>query len=200
MPTGYTLDLYDGKDLTFEEFALKCARAFGALISMRDKLIDAPIPEKFEPSDYHLKELEKAKKRLEEIKGWDEEKAEQEAERAYKEALKKREETIKKNELIRKRYEDMLLEVQKWKPPTPDHEGLKKFMIQQLEESIEFDCFIPEMPQYLSGEEFREQQIKKALNDIEYHGKEYVEEVNRVYEKNKWLFLLRESLKKPIKQ
>jgi len=195
MPTGYTLDLYDGKNLTFEEFALKCARAFGALISMRDKPIDAPIPEKFEPSDYHLKEIEKAKKRLEEIKGWNEEKAEQEAEQAYKEALKKREETIKKNELIRKRYEDMLFKVQKWKPPTPDHEGLKKFMIQQLEESIEFDCFIPEMPQCLSGEEFREEQIKKALNDIEHHGKEYVEEVNRVYERNKWLLLLRESLK-----
>ena len=89
MPTGYTLDLYDGKDITFEEFALRCARAFGALISMRDEPIDAPIPERFEPSDYHLKELEKAKKRLKEVKKWNEETAEQEAVRAYQEALKK---------------------------------------------------------------------------------------------------------------
>ena len=89
MPTGYTLDLYDVKDITFEEFALRCARAFGALISMRDEPIDAPIPERFEPSDYHLKELEKAKKRLKEVKKWNEETAEQEAVRAYQEALKK---------------------------------------------------------------------------------------------------------------
>jgi len=195
MPTGYTLDLYDGKDLTFEEFALKCARAFGALISMRDEPIDAPIPERFEPSDYHFKELEKAKRRLKEVKRWDEEKAEQEAERAYRDALKKREEFIEKNKLIRKRYEDMLSKVQKWKPPTIEHESLKQFMIQQLEESIEYDCFIPEMPQRLPGEEYKEQQIKKALNDIDYHEREYAEEVNRVYERNKWLLLLRESLK-----
>ena len=195
MPTGYTLDLYDGKDITFEEFALRCARAFGALISMRDEPIDAPIPERFEPSDYHLKELEKAKKRLKEIKKWDEEKTEQEAERAYREALKEREEFIKKNKLIRKRYEDMLSKVQKWKPPTIEHVNLKQFMIQQLVESIEYDCFIPEMPQRLSGEEYKEQQIKKALSDIDYHEREYAEEVNRVYERNRWLLSLRESLK-----
>ena len=195
MPTGYTLDLYNGKDIAFEEFVLKCARAFGALIDMRDEPMDAPIPERFEPSDYHLKELEKAKRRLKEIRKWNEEKAEQEAERAYREALKERKEFIKKNKLIRKRYEDMLSKVREWKPPTPDHVDLKKFMIQQLEDSIEFDCFIPEMPQRLSGEEYREQQIRKALSDIEYHEKEYAEEVNRVCEKNKWLLLLRESLK-----
>ena len=195
MPTGYTLDLYDGKDITFEEFVLRCARAFGALIDMRDEPMDAPIPERFEPSDYHLKELIKAKKRLEEVKGWDEEKAEQEAERAYRDALKKREEFIEKNKLIHKRYEDMLSKVREWKPPTPDHVDLKKFMIQQLEDSIEFDCFIPEMPQSLSGEEYKEQQIKKALDDIDYHEKEYAKEVSRVHERNKWLLLLRESLK-----
>jgi len=195
MPTGYTLDLYNGKDITFEEFVLKCARAFGALIDMRDEPMDALIPERFEPSDHHLKELEKAKRRLKEIRKWNEEKAEREAERAYREALKEREEFIKKNKLIRKRYEDMLSKVQKWKPPTIEHASLKQFMIQQLVESIEFDCFVPEMPQRLSGEEYREQQIKKALSDIEYHEKEYAKEVNRVHERNKWLLLLRESLK-----
>jgi len=89
----------------------------------------------------------------------------------------------------------MLSKVQEWKPPTPDHVDLKKFMIQQLEDSIEFDCFIPEMPQRLSGEEYREQQIKKVLDDIDYHEREYAKEVNRVHERNKWLLLLRESLK-----
>jgi len=195
MPTGYTLDLYNGKDITFEEFVLKCARAFGALIDVRDEPMDAPIPERFEPSDYHLTELIKAKKRLKEVKKWNEKIAEQEAERTYQEALKKREEFVKKNNLIRKRYEDMLSKVREWKPPTPDHVDLKKFMIQQLEDSIEFDCFIPEMPQSLSGEEYKEQQIKKALDDIDYHEKEYAKEVNRVRERNKWLLLLRESLK-----
>jgi len=38
MPTGYTADLNDGKQVTFQEFTMKCARAFGALIEMRDDL------------------------------------------------------------------------------------------------------------------------------------------------------------------
>jgi len=50
MPTGYTLDLYDGKNITFKEFVMKCAGAFGALISMKDESLDAPIPEHLEPS------------------------------------------------------------------------------------------------------------------------------------------------------
>lgn len=34
----------------------------------------------------------------------------------------------------------MLDQVQLWQPPTDDHMGLKEFMIQQIEESIKFDC------------------------------------------------------------
>ena len=55
MPTGYTAAIADG--VTFEQFALNCARAFGALIDMRDEPSDAPIPERFEPSNYHEKKI-----------------------------------------------------------------------------------------------------------------------------------------------
>jgi len=194
MPTGYTLDLYDGKNITFKEFVMKCARAFGALISMKDESLNAPIPEHLEPSDYHLKEIEKAKKRLEEVNRWDEDRAEQEADRVYEKALKKRKEFIKKNSAIRKRYEDMLAKVLKWEPPSSDHENLKQFMIQQLKDSIKFDCYTPEMPRRLSGEEYKQQEINNALSNIEYHSKEYAEEVDRVQRNNKWLQLLRDSL------
>ena len=43
MPTGYTADIQDGKITTLREYALSCARAFGALIMMRDDPHDAPI-------------------------------------------------------------------------------------------------------------------------------------------------------------
>ena len=56
MPTGYTATLME-KGQTFQEFIMGCARAFGALIEMRDSPNDAPIPDKFEPSDYHAKRL-----------------------------------------------------------------------------------------------------------------------------------------------
>lgn len=40
MPTGYTADIKDG--ITFRDFALRCARAFGATIMQRDEDISIP--------------------------------------------------------------------------------------------------------------------------------------------------------------
>lgn len=54
MPTGYTHKIKDG--MTFKEYALRCARNFGALMDMRDDPMDAPIPI-FTPSGYHEEKL-----------------------------------------------------------------------------------------------------------------------------------------------
>lgn len=53
MPTGYTANVPDG--ITFEQFVWQCARGMGALVMMRDEPTGAPIPERFEPSDYNAK-------------------------------------------------------------------------------------------------------------------------------------------------
>ena len=65
MPTGYTASVADGRVTEFAPFALQCARAMGALIMMRDEPHDAPIPERFEASDYYSKSLAEARERLE---------------------------------------------------------------------------------------------------------------------------------------
>lgn len=49
MPTGYTSGVAVGKVTDFREFALQCARAFGACISLSDESSDTPIPEEFKP-------------------------------------------------------------------------------------------------------------------------------------------------------
>ena len=67
MPTGYTADLYDGKDVSFEDFTLNCARAFGALVSLRDEP-DAEIPDEFKVDEFYVKRFEKAKEELEKAK------------------------------------------------------------------------------------------------------------------------------------
>ena len=62
MATGYTHSIKN--DITFEQFALLCARAFGACIEMRDDPTDKPIPKKFKVDSYHAKELKEAKTKL----------------------------------------------------------------------------------------------------------------------------------------
>lgn len=54
MPTGYTVGIADGKITTFEQYAMTCARAFGALVMMRDDPFDAPIPEEIKVADYYV--------------------------------------------------------------------------------------------------------------------------------------------------
>ena len=64
MPTGYTSDIYDGKDISFREYALKCARNFGAYVEMRDSSLDTEMPTEFEPSTYYRDKLDEALKRV----------------------------------------------------------------------------------------------------------------------------------------
>lgn len=61
MPTGYTAAVCDGKITEFPAFALQCARAFGALITMRDDAMNAPIPEEIKPdTSYYDKNISEA--------------------------------------------------------------------------------------------------------------------------------------------
>lgn len=65
MPTGYTAAIKDG--ITFQEYALSCARAFGALISMREESSDAPIPDALEMSPYYQTSYDEAREALDEF-------------------------------------------------------------------------------------------------------------------------------------
>ncbi|MBI2035513.1 MAG: hypothetical protein HYT12_02415 [Candidatus Liptonbacteria bacterium] len=195
MPTGYTADLNDGKQVTFSEFAMKCARAFGALIEMRDDSLDAPIPDEFRPSNYHLDAIETAKKRLAEVEKWSNARAEREAKKAFDDEVRSSKKYGEKNEKTGRAYIAMLKQAGKWVPPTKDHEGLKSFMIDQLAESVEFDCLhTPTMPQRLSGKQYRTQLVKNARRDIAYHTKEHNAEVRRARERSEWVRELRHSL------
>jgi len=64
MPTGYSAPVLEGKIKTLPEFALLCARAFGACVNMRDDSMSADIPEEFPVSDYHSKAYKQASRKL----------------------------------------------------------------------------------------------------------------------------------------
>lgn len=63
MPTGYTEGIMNGKITTFPQFAKLCMRAFGATIHLRDESLDSEYEPRV-PSDYHSKEIERAKKNI----------------------------------------------------------------------------------------------------------------------------------------
>lgn len=197
MPTGYTACIGEGAD--FHAYIMGCARAFGALVTMRDEPGDAPIPEAFEPSDYHAKAIVEAEKRLDELDRMSLEMAALAAQGDYAEAVRHNNEAIARNDQLRARYTAMLTHVGAWKPPTPDHEELKKFMREQIESSLEFDCsntyYLTHGPVKLTAMEWRSAEVQKARKDIAYHSKEHAAEVGLAHTRTDWVKALRESLR-----
>lgn len=197
MPTGYTADVGDGKVADFQTFALQCARAFGALVMMRDDDKDAPIPESFAPSTYHDAELVKATEELARLKvmtpaqiaeGYG-------AARALRQQSDQDER--RKREATKDRYETMLSKVRSWRVPTPEHQNLRDFMEAQLVQSIDFDCrdlsgVMGGFPE--SAEKWRLLQIEHAAWNVEYHRSEGVKEKDRAASRTAWVKALRESL------
>ncbi len=195
MPTVYTSRVQTGEIRDFATFALQCARAFGALIMMRDEPSDAPIPERFQPSDYNRRAREKAAAELQRLQGleWDEIVAESIAD--YNAEVRQWEEYKKQQDAGRQRYEAMLEQVRAWTPPTEEHVGLKEFMVNQLVESIRLDCgFDSPCPSLKTAVDWHSDRIEKARRDVEYHTVEDLRENERIAERNHWIQALRDSL------
>lgn len=196
MPTGYTADIKSG--ITFEQYAMNCARAFGALISMRDDSSDAEIPEKFEPSTYHSERLIEAHEELALLNCIDDSEAERRASEKWEKDEANRIVRLGESRQLISDYKSMLAKAKAWEPPTEDHVGLHTFMCEQLEKSIDFDdmedSYNKPAPQ-ITGKEWLAQAIEKAKHNIEYHTKGNNEEAARTNERNLWVSKLRESLK-----
>lgn len=200
-PTGYTADVGDGKLTDFPAFALRCARAFGALITMRDDPTDAPIPDTFAPSSYHATALATARERLARLVEMTPEEADAESRAEHEREVARWNEHHAEVIATRGRYQAMLSKVLAWRPPTPEHTELRKFMVDQITESIRFDCNDwprPAPTSSASGIAWMGEQRRMAQRDIEYHAKEHDAEVARVAGRTEWVRALRASLASPV--
>lgn len=202
MPTAYTAILGEREDMTLKDFALLCTRNFGVSIAMRDTPLTVPVPEKFEvdKSYKYKEEYDKAVKEYDDFMALSDSDKVAYLERTYSEMLERErgyaEKQVKEIDVLRRRYNKMLNKVLKWTAPTPDHENLRSFMIEQIRDSIEFDCkeYKPILP---SKKDWCDIDRHKAAlaKDVAFYKERYESHVEAIAEKNKWLRSLRESLK-----
>lgn len=196
MPTGYTADIKDGID--FKTYAMNCARAFGACVELREEPGGGDrIPETFEPSDYHLKAVEKARGELAALGAMTPAELERAAARAWDNAETSRLVRLEDKRKQREAYEAMLAKARAWKAPTPDHEGLRKFMCEQIEQSLDFDCggdYGKTPTPHLTGEQWAAKEAARLNRDIAYHEKEHAGEVARAASRTAWVRALRAAL------
>ena len=193
MPTGYTAEIANG--ITFEKFVLGCARAFGALISMRDDPNDTEIPDEFKPSSYHSERLLEAQEEKKNLEKLTVEKIALAASKYNKDQQKEYKRRIKDNNELKQKYTDMLNQVLDWTPPTPDHKELRNFMITQINESIQHDCYEPNKPEEVTPEQWYKAQIDSVNWNITYDTKEAIKEKETCENRTKWVKDLKDSLK-----
>lgn len=199
MPTGYTQDIYSGKHVTFREYALGCARAFGAFVTMRDNPVDVPLPEAFEPSTYARDALEEARRHRDAVKAMSPADCDEAAAAEHRSELARWERDEAENERRKSAYRAMLEEAHAYEPPTSEHERFAAFLVEQLETSLQFDCHEAgdphyERPEPKTGTEWRKAQLDSAVRSIAYYTKEWANEQERTASRNTWIAALYDSL------
>lgn len=197
MPTGYTAKLAEGEQ-TFQEFALTCARAFGACIEMRDEPFDAPIPDSFEPSDYALKSLQEANTKLQRLYDMNPQERELYGAKKKAETLQDYQDSLTESQARDARYSAMQEQVNNWTPPTPEHENMKKFMLEQLETSKDdMEIYYTKaiaLAESKAPMEFFDDAYASAMRSVKWRGEEVGKEEERARSRTEWVRALRKSL------
>jgi hypothetical protein len=206
MPTGYTAGIIDGKITTFEQFATQCSRAFGATIHMRDNPLDSPY-EPRTPSEYYVNSLQSQREKLEETKTMTDEAIVQDFETLLKDSLEYHERELEKTKVNLGRLNSIMESAKSWVPPTEDHEGVRDYMIDQLEITIKADGdpsyhvnkivqAKKELEEGIDPKVYREEKIKEIEDRISYYEGEVQKELERCKQSNDWMDKFLESIKK----
>lgn len=196
MLTGYTHHLIDN-DLDFQQFAMVCARAFPALIHMRDDPLGTEPPAHTEVSTYHKNRLDEAHKNFVHLESMDKETRINYGERKRAEQLDVYNNMLKEKIVINEKLQSMKEKVEAWEPPTALHQCLKEFMIEQLNVSHDDTEWVNnrlEELQKLDAITFWQKDKEEAEKDANYHSKEHEKECTRVKRNNEWLNELKKSL------
>ena len=203
MPTGYTAHIEDGEITTGKEFLRLCTRAFGIAIDVKDEPLSTPTPSSFEPSPFYKESYDRALKKLEEVNKmtFDEAKIQMRAD--YEKRISDYKAYAERETVMNEKYAKVRKEVEEWIPPTGEHEGLKKFALEQIDMCVTKQEYIDE---YLekSKEEFddSDEAVQNYINDIvdyyqrdaERSYKSWQEELERTRSKNEWMTKFLESL------
>jgi len=166
----------------------------GALVMMRDDPWDKPIPERFEPSDFYTRELAKVQAELADLRAMTPDQWQAAADAELAERVASHDRWLADKREQRARYDAMIAQVEAWENPP---EGIKSFMLEQLNGARDFDC--REGPYWQSldaqtGEEWKAAREEELTDKSARYAKEQQKEIDRTEGCNAWIAQLRRSL------
>lgn len=201
MPTGFTAVVQDGRVTELEDFIIGCARGFGALITLRDEDQSLDATKRFiddkaylDKSTYYANSLKESYDRLQKLILITDQEIEDEvtAERERVTEYNRKQEEKRLVELAR--YNEMVKKVEAWQPPTADHVEFKEFMLDQLKQSIEFDCKPYSLPLPEVSPTWRDEEIQATKKRIDHYKNEIKKQDERNEGRRLWVESLVDSL------
>lgn len=197
MPTGYTSEI--ANDQTFEDFLLGCARAFGACMHQRDDNTGAK-PKLQTVSNHYEETILEMEAELGAIRSMNRQQREEYGQELKEEHIKYAQDSFNEMVLLKNKYDAMLEKVQAWNPPSTDHQQLKQFMIDQINDSIKYDCNTTYTLQALTEAtnadplKLVDEKATGYEESIVYYEARAAEEEVRVEASNRWIMALYDSL------
>lgn len=197
MPSGHTAKIAEG--MTFPEFALQCATSFMRYEDAQGRPTLADDPSVREQHFYADMLLEK-KAELKTFEGLSNDEIRAEYEKSVTESTEYRAKQRKEKNELREKYTAILAQVDAWVPPSETHRNFKKFMIDQLQSSIDWDC----NTEYDDREDSKpveplnvwyRNRVTSMKRDVEHYTEKAAKEHQNIEEQLRWVKDLRDSLK-----
>jgi hypothetical protein len=172
---------------------------------MRDESLDV----EYKPSeigDYYEENLKEAQENYNKFKEMSDDDILKIALQEFEESKEYHIKEIEEKKSQREKLESILKATQEFNPPTVKHVEFKKFMIQQIVDTIKWDCDISYHEDELNkleknniiinAQEIREEHLKSCEKDIEYYSKHKDSEEKNCKEANEWIQELFKALDK----
>ena len=202
MPTGYTAYIKDGDITTGKDFLKLCLRNFGVAIDMRDEPLSKPVPTQLEPDPYCKRDYDVTVEIRNKYRQMTFEEAKKELIAKHKKDIESTRKSLDKYIAEDERYMKVRDEIEKWIPPTSEHENVKKFALNQIDISLNTD-----IREYCNKElskalDVSDEAVYSYMNDInEFYEddvarayKRWQEELKRTADKNMWMKQFLDSL------
>ena len=190
MSTGYTEPVRKGKITSLREFVISCLSAFGRDMTPEEVMKPLVIDE----DSYYAKGLRDAKEELVAVNCITAKEATKEANKEYESEYHSYTKSIREGEKEQQRYKDMLAQVVSWKLPSEKHENMKRFMTEQLTDSMRFDDYTPPEPTKRTGKEWLADKKRILKHDISYYKEGLARDIEKAKGHNAWVKKLIESL------
>jgi hypothetical protein len=170
------------RDMTFREFVARCARLH--IVALRDTEIDGTLPDQILPDGCYLTEVERLRVELRRVNEMTDDEADVAAGARYKSTLDEAANADKRQA----RAEALFAQVWTWEPPTPEHLGLKKTMMEQLRYPLR------RRPAAKSGHEWRNDMRECIGEMLRTAESRYAKAVEQAKKETEWLRALVDSL------